>query len=127
MTAKGFCTCKRDFPQRRTFHPPVGATWHYLCDKPTNPADWPPALPTLACAVLHGPEGCPGYPHPRLRETGTGWPPALPELACAREPGCRCDGTGGYCAVHNNCTVSSFPLGVQPRVRETGTGWPVTP
>ncbi len=42
MTAKGFCTCKRDFPQRTDFHPPAGATWHYLCDKPTNPADWPP-------------------------------------------------------------------------------------
>lgn len=34
MTAPGFCTCKRGFPQRASFHPPANATWHYLCDKP---------------------------------------------------------------------------------------------
>lgn len=58
--ARGFCTCKQDFPERRSiFHPPEHATWHYLCDKPVLP----PA-----------PE-----PRPRIRPTGTGWPPDLPE------------------------------------------------
>ena len=39
MAAKGFCVCKRDFPQREDFHPPEGATWHFLCDKPVLTAD----------------------------------------------------------------------------------------
>ncbi len=68
MTAKGFCTCKLDFPQRTDLCPPVGATWHYLCDKPTNPADWPAMKPepwppgdVIEDVITH-------------RETGTGWP-----------------------------------------------------
>ena len=48
--ARGFCTCKRDFPRHSHLHPPANATWHYLCDKPVLG----PAL--------------------GLAETGTGWP-----------------------------------------------------
>jgi hypothetical protein len=51
MTAKGFCTCERDFPGR--YPVPANATWHYLCGKPIHPDRWT------------GPAHVP---------TGTGWP-----------------------------------------------------
>lgn len=37
MSARGFCTCKRDFPTRPEMTPPDNATWHFLCDKPVLP------------------------------------------------------------------------------------------
>ena len=74
MTAKGFCTCERDFPGR--YPVPWNATWHYLCDRPIL---W---ICRGCGGKLAG--GSPPYcigctpprerPAPLVRVTGTGWP-----------------------------------------------------
>jgi hypothetical protein len=73
--AKGFCTCKRDFPDEARFHPLEGASWHYLCDKPV-----------LYYALMGRPQFTDGcniasmrasawgrVAQQQHRETGTGW------------------------------------------------------
>jgi len=55
MTAKGFCTCERDFPGQ--YPVPWNATWHYLCDRPIHPDRWGRADEPAS-----------------VRVTGTGWP-----------------------------------------------------
>lgn len=72
VTAPGFCTCKRDFPGRLSFHPPEHATWHYLCDKPVLPPaeavaePWSPFGEALQVGI--------GQAREKYRPTGTGWP-----------------------------------------------------
>jgi hypothetical protein len=90
MTAKGFCTCERDFPGR--YPVPWNATWHYLCDRPilwtcqgcggkltggTPPyciGCTPEALDEDGRFVADWTTGA-YVPLPApVRETGTGWP-----------------------------------------------------
>lgn len=96
VTARGFCTCKRDHPGNVPAHPAPGASWHYVCDKPVLPparpaSDWPPDLPeTRKLAFMHGTAAetaeqaaralaevqaaIADLEPPRIVPTGTGWP-----------------------------------------------------
>lgn len=87
--APGFCTCTRDFPERRSFHPPEHATWHYLCDKPVLPPERPAgtfARFCRTCGFCHTQqdEACPRWapePASRIVPTGTGWPDEAQRIA----------------------------------------------
>lgn len=67
MSARGFCTCKRDHPGNVLCHPAPGTAWHYLCDKPAAP--WP-----VEPCTDHAMTGPDHDPCPRIVPTGTGWP-----------------------------------------------------